>query len=531
MPCRPPRIGQLFAAMILCILLLASSGCFQVVEPGSLSGKINETSPVPTKTITVTVTPPIASPTPLDPGLTPLVSTASKLVGLWNFDDNSIDNSGSNNNGMIIGGATLKDSAPGFSKGLSSGIKSFGFKVDPSSSLNTSSDLMLEALVKLDSLPDRSDLITKAGPPPFTEGSYSLYITADGHLSLQIWKNKDATTILLGDTHLEIGRWYHVAGSYQYAGDGTSVMKVFVDDKIDGKLTSAVGPILPGNNNLSMGKLNGIIDEVHVWNSAYADYSVSVSPKADISNPGNMFKIGAALNYNVPEIKVHFEVLPGGNNSGQGTVLNTDNSGTAEWTYSDRGLKQGNDSIRVWIDKNSDGLFDESTDTFVIANRYWMNTFITAIGDVKGKNNQNWTFSGTAGIIDQELVGNLQLIDIPNKVVYKAVRFYPTNSFFQSNYEAFAKDPLPASAKIINFGGIFTNNLDASNIDLSIWMVDTGGADIKGDRISVIRAEGGGPGPILIGTLNKDWNPISTQVPYALPVRIDDGDIKARQGN
>ncbi len=123
-----------------------------------------------------------------------------------------------------------------------------------SPSLDISTNLTLEAWVKLDSLPDRSPLVSKTDREN-TQKSYQLQIGADGHVGMSVWKTQEVTTFLRGDTLLNLGQWYHLAGSYKYVGDGTSVMKVFVDDRLDGILMNAVGPIFVGTADLDNWKI------------------------------------------------------------------------------------------------------------------------------------------------------------------------------------------------------------------------------------------------------------------------------------
>ena len=523
-------LKPILAAILLMALLLSLSACFQVVEPGRLNPDPLESSATAPKTVTVTVTSPPAVSTPPSTAVSPVVSQKPGIVGIWNFDGNVLDNSGLNNNGRIIGGATLVDGASGFNKALRSGINSHGALISRSPSLDMSKNLALEAWVKLDSLSERSNLVVKSTPPN-TQKSYILQITAEGRVALQVWKNDNDNTLLSGETTLKTGQWYHLAGTYEFAGDGSSVMKVFIDDKLDGKLSNAVGPIYIGGADLSIGRLDGAIDEVHVWNTSYASYALKATPLDDINLPGGSCTITANVTPPAPGVKVHFEVLADGNNSGQGAVVNSNSKGLAEWTYSDKALREGKDNIRVWIDRDWSGTFEADKDASVEVRSLWLDNFVTANGNIMDGDSLAWTFGANVGIFDHDVVGEFQLIDHLRQVIYNSNSFNPTNVFFQNKSEVLLDDPLPAGANIVLFGGTFTNNQDSSLTDFAIWMIDAGEPGAKVDRISVKAAKGGLPGTIWIGSLNADWVSPPPLVPYAIPVPISNGNIKAYRTN
>jgi hypothetical protein len=348
-------------------------------------------------------------------------------------------------------------------------------------------------------------------------------------VAFQVWKNEDDNSLLHGETVLNNGQWYHLAASYQFVKDGSSVMKVFVDGKLDGKLTNAVGPIYAGSADVSIGRLAGEIDEVHVWNTASASYDLRATPVNDINRPGESSTLTASVNPPAPGVKVHFEILAEGNNSGKGGVVSTNSKGLAEWTYSDQGLKQGKDNIRIWIDRDWSGTFEASQDDSVEVRSYWLENFVTGNGNIMDGDSLVWTFGGNIGIFGREIVGDFQLIDHVHQVIYNSSKFNPTNVFFQINSEVFPRESLPVGAKTVNFGGTLINNQDGSKTEFVVWMVDGGEPGAKVDKISVKAGPGGLPGIVWIGTLNPDWVTPPPLLPYASPVPISNGNIKAYQ--
>jgi hypothetical protein len=230
----------------------------------------------------------------------------------------------------------------------------------------------------------------------------------------------------------------------------------------------------------------------------------------------------------VPGVKVHFEVLPEGVNYGQSAIISTSNKGLATWTYTDKSLREGTDNIRIWIDRDSSGSYEAVNDASVVVKRVWLNNFVTGNGNIMDGNKLAWTFEGSFGMFNRDMVGEFKLVDHVRGVIYQSKSFNPNNNFMPSNSQWFPDGSLPASAKVAIFSGTFTNNLDANQIDLSFWVVDAGEPGSNIDRISVKTGTGNVPGAIWIGTPNPNWmpNPAVSAAPYSLAAPISNGEIK-----
>jgi hypothetical protein len=526
---RLSNMRQIFRAVLVFGWLLSASACFEIVDSGFPSGNQSRTFPVPSAAVTVTVTPTVTAFIPTSNAPLPPVPVKPGIVGLWNFDNNQADNSGFDNNGNIIAGATLTDGALGFGKALSSGINSYGFKAPDSDSLDISTNLTLEAWIKLDGVPDRSPLVSKTERTN-TQKSYQLQIGADGHLGMSVWRTQEVTSFLRGETLLNMGQWYHVMGTYEYKGDGNSVMKVFVDDRLDGTLTDAVGPIFVGTSEFAIGKLAGSIDEVHVWNTSWPNYTLTVAPVSDINRPGSQCTITANITPAAPGVKVRFEVLPEGANSGQTAIISTDSKGAATWTYTDKSLHTGVDNIRVWIDQDVNGKYEPTMDAAIAVKRAWLDNFMNAGGNIMDGNRLTWTFAGSVGILGREMQGEFELIDHTRKVIYHSSLLNASNMFFPTAAQGFPIESFPAGSKVVFFAGTFTNDLDDKKVDLSIWVVDGGEPGATRDQISVRTGLGNVPGNIWIGTPNPNWTALQP-VNYSLAVPISNGNIKVYVSN
>ncbi len=276
---------------------------------------------------------------------------------------------------------------------------------------------------------------------------------------------------------------------------------------------------------MTIGKLAGTVDETHVWNTSYAAYTLTASPMADINQPGTSHSVTANVTPAAPGVKVHFEILPDGVNYGQGAIISTNNKGIATWTYTDKSLREGTDNIRVWIDRDGNGSFEASNDSSIVVKGVWLNNFVTGSGNIMDGNRMAWTFGGSVGMLGREMQGEFEVIDHVRKVIYRSYSLNPSNTFFPPNSMGFPTDSLPADAKIVTFSGTFTNNLDDSKIDLSIWVVDAGEPGANIDRISVRTGTGAVPGNIWIGTPNPNWTSLQS-APFSLAVPISNGEIK-----
>jgi hypothetical protein len=207
-------------------------------------------------------------------------------------------------------------------------------------------------------------------------------------------------------------------------------------------------------------------------------------------------------------------------------IVNTNSNGVATWTYTDKSLHGGPDNIRVWIDKDGSGSFDESNDSCVVLREFWLDNFVTASGNIMDGTRIIWTFGGSVGMLGREIVGDFELVDHVRKITYLSNNFLSSNAFFPLNAPGSPSSSIPASSKTAMFNGVFTNNRDASKINLAIWMVDAGDPGANIDKISVKTGLGEVPGSVWIGTPNPDWTPPPPSYPYALPFPISNGNIQ-----
>ncbi|UHD17109.1 PKD domain-containing protein [Thiocapsa bogorovii] len=144
----------------------------------------------------------------------------------------------------------------------------------------TTRDFTLSAWIFPDSLTDRNPILVKQGAPE--RGLMWSAGTSDGtgRLTVEVYKSNNATTgktELTSSVPLSVGVWQHVAVTYRFVADGTSVLRLYIDGNQVAETTSAVGPVRGNDRALDLGQytwnsyarfFNGRIDEVQIFDAA-----------------------------------------------------------------------------------------------------------------------------------------------------------------------------------------------------------------------------------------------------------------------
>jgi hypothetical protein len=179
----------------------------------------------------------------------------------------------------------------------------------------------------------------------------------------------------------------------------------------------------------------------------------------------------------VEGITVCLEVVDGPN-VGKTASGTTNANGQVDLTYFGDG-GAGSDTIRVWVDKNGNGQYDDG-EPFVEVIKDWVVNFITGGGTVKDGKKVAWTFAGTVGFLDDgqtTIVGQYQLFDHVNKVSWHC-----HNEFTYLHFKGTLASSPPAMFNIGTFTGNFTNkNRDWQVITIQI--TDKRESGKKGDTI------------------------------------------------
>ncbi|MEY2408003.1 MAG: hypothetical protein QOF48_673, partial [Verrucomicrobiota bacterium] len=189
--------------------------------------------------------------------------------------------------------------------------------VPDSASLRITGPITVEALIKRELGNMEQTIVEKSGCPgeaPLV-GGYALSVSSGNKLRFQTKDNCSTASSVLGNTSLQPGVWYHVAGVW----DGAQ-LKVYVNGVLDGAIASATNP-KAGNTPLLIGSSGntspqtvfaGYIDEMRVWNVAriQADIAANRSGCLTGTEPG----LAAYWRFNEEDTMVAHDSTPNLNN-------------------------------------------------------------------------------------------------------------------------------------------------------------------------------------------------------------------------
>ncbi|UHD17107.1 PKD domain-containing protein [Thiocapsa bogorovii] len=141
-------------------------------------------------------------------------------------------------------------------------------------------DFTLSAWIHPTSLADRNPILVKQGAPE--RGLMWSAGTSDGagRLYVEVYKSNNTTTgktELTSSIPLTVGVWQHVAATYRFLADGSSVLTLYIDGNQVGQTTTAIGPVRANDRPLDLGRytwntyqrfFNGRLDEVQIFDAA-----------------------------------------------------------------------------------------------------------------------------------------------------------------------------------------------------------------------------------------------------------------------
>ena len=201
-------------------------------------------------------------------GIISLTANAG-LVGYWSFDeaDEANDLSGNGHDGVIRGNP--KVIAGKFGEALEFNGSTDYVEIPDAPAISELKTLSMSAWINPTKL---GAWVAVAEKGIHLNWSYGFFIEPDGTLSFYVSTGPSNNLVCcVGNFALEIGKWYHIFGSY----DGKSV-KAYVDGKLEGEMpgNDAVHiteglPFTIGSRN-GQNHYGGAIDEVAFWDEAIA---------------------------------------------------------------------------------------------------------------------------------------------------------------------------------------------------------------------------------------------------------------------
>jgi len=201
---------------------------------------------------------------------------------LMNFNTNSInqiDESGNGNTGMVYGAVFDSSGRLGGSYDFD-GVND-SIVIPDSGSLDIVDQISLVAWIKADSVDEDYQYFLMKGSSTASERAYGLMLEGDDlkfFVDGYDYTSDDANNLVVED-RIEVGRWYHVAGTY----DGAQL--VLYLDGIEVGRSSYSGLILTNSDDVyvscrggadSVGFcFDGMIDEVGIWGGALSSDEVA----------------------------------------------------------------------------------------------------------------------------------------------------------------------------------------------------------------------------------------------------------------
>lgn len=203
-------------------------------------------------------------------------------------------------------------------------------------------------------------------------------------------------------------------------------------------------------------------------------FNLTVDPMVAFNPVGTTHTINANIGFAVAGVDVMVKG-PGVEES-----ATTDENGNISVSYVNSSA--GMDVINIWIDLDSDNIYDPD-EPQVSQTKYWLENYVTGGGNVKDGKKVKYTFGGTVGVDETEgIVGNFQIADHTGKGTetwhihtgdFEGLTFLgdPTGSPEASHHRAY-------------FSGTFTSNRGNSAF-LSLMLFDNDEPGAGYDYIAV----------------------------------------------
>ncbi len=206
--------------------------------------------------------------------------------------------------------------------------------VSNSSSLQISSDITLEAWIKLDNLSGSKIVIIKTDGGSAADMSYSLRVPSSGNVvrfaigggSGVDFDGEGSVSETIDSPSLTSGIWYHVAG----VRNGTT-MTLYLNGKSVATSTISSNSISVNSGSLDIGYFpsygqyfDGQIDEVRIWNDARTEAEIKANMYSELSGLENNLAAYYPMNYGSGTT-----IIDNSSNSNNGTMTNMD--GSSDW--------------------------------------------------------------------------------------------------------------------------------------------------------------------------------------------------------
>jgi hypothetical protein len=203
--------------------------------------------------------------------------SSADLVAYWPMDEGiggiTPDKSGNGLDGSLVGGPSFAAGVFGPAIQLdSSNTQYVDCGTDPA--FDITEQLTVAAWIKMDHVTDRQPIVNKEGDGVRGVG---YRVEEGGIVHVQLYKTGGGVKTDLNSTvNLEADRWYHLAFTYEFVGDGSSITRLYIDGEEHISTDATVGPLATNTQIQEIGRyvwsgsyqkfFNGFIDDVMIFN-------------------------------------------------------------------------------------------------------------------------------------------------------------------------------------------------------------------------------------------------------------------------
>ena len=206
---------------------------------------------------------------------TECVPRPSGLVAWWRGEGNATDQTGVNNGALVnmaFGGGRVGGGFLGDFKGNAGMVQ---MPDSPSLALNNS--MTFEGWLKISSFGG-----TVIERRTSSLGSYQVWMPSFGELAFTVWYNSDSG-IGVSSNPLPLGEFVHFAASLD---DATGQMKMYINGSLVRQFTTTRRPNPLTNAQINVGNINGITDELGVYNRALSASEIQAIYTAGVATTG-----------------------------------------------------------------------------------------------------------------------------------------------------------------------------------------------------------------------------------------------------
>lgn len=208
--------------------------------------------------------------------ITPCAAPPSGLVAWWRGEGNALDQTGVNNgtiiNNLTFGGGKIGGGFLGNYTGNAGTVE-----VPDSASLALTRSMTFEGWLKVDSY--GGTVIDRRTTNFPSMGSYEVWILSSGRLLFTIWYNNNQGVGVSSLDPMPLGQFVHFAASLD---DATGLIKMYINGNLNQQFTITQRPNNISGAKVKIGNVNGITDELSVYNRA-----LSASEIQAVYNAGN----------------------------------------------------------------------------------------------------------------------------------------------------------------------------------------------------------------------------------------------------